>query len=89
VVLGLQEARKNYRPQPAKLRGLALLSSMARGTSREGWWQSLFSELVCAYIPETSHSNFFSAPHSLEEIGRLISQEIALINGEANQPRTE
>jgi amino acid adenylation domain-containing protein len=78
VVSALSRARKGYIPQPLSGRGLALLSSLAQGTAREAWWRSLFVELECHYVPNTSHQNFFSAEHSQQEIGRIIANAIKL-----------
>lgn len=76
VAYAARKARDTYTPQKLHTRGLALMSSMARGSARETWWNRLFDELECHYIPGTTHANIFSAEHSRKLTGELISKAV-------------
>ncbi len=75
VMKNLEIARANYTPSPLTGRGLAILSSDSKGTSREASWRRLFSEFNCVYVPNTSHQTIFSEEHR-QEVARLLSQNI-------------
>ncbi len=76
VMTALRRAwKKNYRPKPLEAPGLAILSSVSKGTAREAWWSRLFTEFDCRYIPNTTHHNIFS-DESLLEMARLVSQSM-------------